>query len=245
MRSITKLLKGLCIISVLLISYPQNVCITTAKTVDNLSETISVVERKVNKSSPYYRESISFPVIKGGKNKIKIRKINDLLYNDILLNALKDEKIAKKEFGDENKVKPTFAYEVNSKFSVAKNDDKILSLYNDFYEYLGGAHGNTIRTSYTIDKNNENLITLKDLFVPQYNYSELINKEIAKKLDENPENYFYNGSNYKGIDKSVGFYIKDNTLIIYYPLYEIAPYVAGIPEFEIPLDLFGKNYIYT
>ena len=32
--------------------------------------------------------------------------------------------------------------------------------------------------------------------------------------------------------------------MIYYQLYDIAPYVFGIPEFKIPLKLFNENYVY-
>ena len=32
---------------------------------------------------------------------------------------------------------------------------------------------------------------------------------------------------------------------MYYQQYEIAPYASGIPQFKIPLSLFGENYLYN
>ena len=46
---------------------------------------------------------------------------------------------------------------------------------------------------------------------------------------------------FMGIDKQQSFYIKDGHLVVYFGLYEIAPYVAGIQEFKLPLDSFGSN----
>lgn len=244
MKVVSNIIRGMCITLVLVISYPQNVCITSAKTVDKSKSNMTVVERKINKDLSYFKENISFPVVKGESKSKNIQQINQVLYKDILLKAMSNENAAKEMFDINNKIKPTFPYEVVSKFETTKDDENILSFYNDFYEYLGGAHGNTVRTSYSINKKKQSILTLNELFSENYNYEDVINKVIAQKLDENPNNYFYNSSNYKGIDNNAGFYIKDNVLVIYYELYEIAPYVAGIPEFEIPIELFGSNYIY-
>lgn len=102
----------------------------------------------------------------------------------------------------------------------------------------------TTRTSYTIDKKKEALLTLKELFSEGYNYSDIINKEIENQIKKNPENYFDSGNVFKGISENQSFYIRDGDLVIYYQLYDIAPYVFGIPEFKIPLKLFDKDFVY-
>ena len=38
---------------------------------------------------------------------------------------------------------------------------------------------------------------------------------------------------FKGIEDKQKFYIQDDNLVIYFDLYDIAPYVASIPEFPI------------
>ena len=154
------------------------------------------------------------------------------------------EKTSKEYFGGAGQEKPTFPYEIYSKYTISEDNNVLLSLYNDYYEYLGGAHGMTTRTSYTIDKEKESLITLKELFVQGYNYSDIINKKIKEEISKNPENYFDSGNVFKGISENQSFYIEGDNLVIYYQLYDIAPYVFGIPEFKIPLKLFDQNYVY-
>ena len=44
---------------------------------------------------------------------------------------------------------PFHAWEAHMEFFITYNDNCFLSMYTDRYEYTGGAHGNTIRTSET------------------------------------------------------------------------------------------------
>ena len=39
-----------------------------------------------------------------------------------------------------------------------------------------------------------------------------------------------------GIKDNQKFYLEDKRIVIYFDLYDIAPYAAGIPEFPIPID---------
>ena len=92
--------------------------------------------------------------------------------------------------GGQGQEKPTFPFEIYSRYTISKDNNVLISLYNDYYEYLGGAHGMTTRTSYTIDKEKENLITLKELFVQGYHYSDIINKNIKEDISKNPDELF-------------------------------------------------------
>lgn len=227
--------------SILYVTYPQQLYINL-----NLQKEskLEFKEKSVVKNFDYLKEDIKIPQLVDGKNENKIKLINTKISNDILPKVEEAEKISKEYFDGVEKQIPTFPYEVYSRYTISEDNDLIISLYNDYYEYLGGAHGVTTRTSYTIDKKKEELITLKNLFIEGYNYIDIINKEIKTQISANPENYFDSGSSFKGIDENQNFYISDDNLIIYYQLYDIAPYVFGIPEFKIPLKLFDKNYIY-
>ena len=68
-------------------------------------------------------------------------------------------------------------------------------------------------------------------------YSDIINKKIKEEISKNPENYFDSGNEFKGISENQSFYIEGDNLVIYYQLYDIAPYAFGIPEFKIPLNI--------
>lgn len=221
--------------------YPQELCISC----EIKSESkIMVGEKSINKNLNYLKEDIKIPQLLDGKDEKKISLINNEINSNIMPRIEDAEKTAKEYFGMVGQEKPSFPYEIYSRYILSTNDDKLLSLYNDYYEYLGGAHGMTIRTSYTIDKDKENLLNLKDLFTEGYNYRDIINKEIRAEINKNPQNYFDSGNVFKGISENQSFYIEDDNLVIYYQLYDIAPYVFGIPEFKIPLKVFDKNYIY-
>lgn len=227
--------------SMLYTTYPQNLCISYKIQIENK---FKLGEKSIIKNLGYLKEDIKIPQLVDGNDEKKINLINDMINNDILPKIEDAEKTSKEYFEGAGKNIPTFPYEIHSTYTVSENNEVLLSLYNDYYEYLGGAHGITTRTSYTIDKGKESLITIKELFVKGYNYSDVINKSIKEQIRKNPENYFDSGNLFKGIAENQSFYIEGDNLIIYYQLYDIAPYVFGIPEFKVPLKLFDKNYVY-
>lgn len=57
-----------------------------------------------------------------------------------------------------------------------------------------------------------------------------------------PDNYFPEVlTDWAGIKDDQAFYVEDGQLILYFALYDIAPYCNGIPEFKIPLAMFGDG----
>lgn len=241
MGILTNIIGIMAISSMLYTSYPQQLCISS--TVQGEIK-FKLGEKSITKNLPYLKEDIKIPQLMNGKDKTKIDLINNKISNDIIPKAEEAEKVSKEYFEGAGKVKPTFPYEIFSRYSTTKDSSSLVSLYNDYYEYLGGAHGMTTRTSYTIDKRREKLLTLKELFAEDYNYIDIINKEIKAEINKHPENYFDSGEIFKEISENQSFYIEGDNLVIYYQLYDLAPYVFGFPEFKIPLKLFENNFIY-
>jgi hypothetical protein len=227
--------------SMLYTTYPQQLFISSKIQSENK---LKLGEKSITKNLDYLKEDIKMPQLINGNDEKKINLINNVISKDILPKADEAEKTSKEYFGEPGKENPRFPYEIHSRYTTTEDNDLIFSLYNDYYEYLGGAHGLTTRTSYTIDKKKESLINLKELFVEGYNYVDIINREIKEQISKNPENYFDSGKIFKGISENQSFYISDDNLVIYYQLYDIAPYVFGIPEFKIPLKLFNENFVY-
>jgi hypothetical protein len=241
MTIISSITGAIIIGSMLYTAYPQQLCISSKIQSENK---FKLGEKSIIKNLDYLKEDIKIPQLVDGNDEKKINLINSVINKDILPKVEEAEKTSKEYFDGVGQEKPTFPYEIYSKYTIAEDNNLLLSLYNDYYEYLGGAHGITTRTSYTIDKDKESLITLKELFVQGYPYSDIINKKIKEEISKNPENYFDSGKEFKGISEKQSFYIEGDNLVIYYQLYDIAPYVFGIPEFKIPLKLFDQNYVY-
>ncbi|MNP60188.1 Anti-sigma-V factor RsiV [compost metagenome] len=86
-------------------------------------------------------------------------------------------------------------------------------------------------------------MTLKDLFKEGYNYKDIINKEIGNQIQKNKENYFTDKNGFKGISDNQAFTFNDKEITIYFQQYEIAPYVTGIPTFNIPKSLLKDGLI--
>lgn len=223
-------------------SYPQKLLINSGKLIES---NLQIGEKHINSNENFFRKDIKIFQLKDGKDKNKINIINNKIRDDIEPKVA-DAQISADEYSKSLGGKaPSFPYEVRSTYVITKKNNSMISLYNNYYEFLGGAHGNTIRTSYTIDVLEEKLLNIKDLFVEGYDYKGEINKEISKQIESNKENYFDEGKDFTGISDNQEFYIEGNDLVIYYQLYEIAPYVFGIPEFKIDLNIFGHNYKYN
>ena len=91
-------------------------------------------------------------------------------------------------------------------------------------------------------KNGE-FLNLSDLFKDEVNYKEVINNEIRKQIEDMAQKDKENAGVYQftTISDNQKFYIQDDNIVIFFDLYEIAPYAAGIPEFKI--NIKSLNHI--
>lgn len=141
---------------------------------------------------------------------------------------------------------PFNPYELLQTFEPTYCKKPIISLYYDLYEFTGGAHGNTVRQANTWDIRSGSQLSMSDLFEKDYDYKAVILQTIENEarrrqitgrvsyFDELSENLikFFDEQNY---------YLTEEGLAVFYPLYTIAPYVAGIQVFIVPYILFGSN----
>lgn len=134
---------------------------------------------------------------------------------------------------------PIHQFEAYVDFLVTYNQDCVLSLYFDQYEYTGGAHGLTIRESDTWDLAKSRRMELSDFFPNNDDYVnstiQLINSQIEQQIAEGNAMYF---DDYEQLVKKNfkinNFYLTKEGLVIYFQQYDIAPYAAGLPTFIIP-----------
>lgn len=137
---------------------------------------------------------------------------------------------------------PIRPYVLSSEYHVPYNKNNMLSIKNVFYEYTAGAHGYYYFRTYTLDFNSGKKLLLKDLFPKDYDYNSVITNEIINQISLHTELYFpeYIESATK-LPVTYNFFIEPGYLVVYYDLYEISPYASGIPEFKIPISIFGEN----
>lgn len=134
---------------------------------------------------------------------------------------------------------PIMVYEIVTDYTVTYNEDAVLSLYFDQYEFSGGAHGNTIRSSQNWDLISCVILPLY-YFYPNNPYFILeilksIIEQIRIEIQEGVNQYFddYCGLVVESFNPE-NYYLTEDSIAIYFQQYDIAPYSSGIPVFNIP-----------
>ncbi|MHC1683831.1 MAG: DUF3298 and DUF4163 domain-containing protein [Clostridiaceae bacterium] len=194
---------------------------------------IEVLNNIINEKDKYYSVELNIPAISGLGSKPKESEINSLLEkkqkkfkNEIVKMAIEDGKYAEK-----NNIELS-PYEAVTKYKVNYNSKNILSLTLYYYQFTGGAHGNTAVESINLNATTGENIQLKDIFKKGINYKKIINEKIVEEMKKKPDDFFQeNINNFSGIKNNQEFYFTDGGFVVYFQTYEIAPYAAGNPEF--------------
>lgn len=118
-----------------------------------------------------------------------------------------------------------------------------LVTFAQFYNaYSGGAH-NIYHTQYhTFDLASKRIITLNDILKPNAKA-----KILALLKAQNASNLQEYGTDLDELKLSENFYFGDYGLVFVYSLYEIAPFVVGMPELSVSYeelkDLVKEQYL--
>lgn len=203
------------------------------------SDGITVSEERVKEEKPYIRINLVIPKFTIPFNKALENTINSQLYKDITDFKKSTEAIALENNKDllEKGISIT-PYEAITKYTIHHTKD-ILSVVVNYYQYTGGAHGIYTLKPYNYDLKSGKRLALGDLFKAGYDYKTIINNEIKSAIAKEPEQYFVNEFN--SIRDDQEFYITDRGIIVYFQVYEIAPFAAGNPEFLIPFSLIKEG----
>jgi hypothetical protein len=137
---------------------------------------------------------------------------------------------------------PFRPFETVMKYEITCNEADILSLYYDIYEYTGGAHGVTKRFGDTWRASAGWFIELGDFFSRGVNYKRLLIdnavKIAARQMAEGTHQYF---DHYPKLIKKyfspTKFYVKPDSIVIFYDQYAIAPGFEGTPVFDYQTEI--------
>ena len=136
-----------------------------------MSNIIYVKENIIQKDM-YYKEqivmsyTIKYPQFLSDKCQKYLKRINlyyktkAMMYEKFNLMKLYQLAVEEYDYSVANDF-PVRKYEAFEDYNVTYNQDCTISLYFDKYEYTGGAHGNTIRSSDTWNLNNGKEIELR------------------------------------------------------------------------------------
>lgn len=227
-------------------------------TIANATKDIPVLGKIVNvvtlgrfeyEDDNFYAD-ISTPRIEGLLDEEFEAELNEKFKNhaDHLIVAFESEvKEMKEEFGED-----AGHMGIESDYVIKTNNDDFLSV--DIYTLSTAGSSNTTHSFYTIDKSNNSILKLEDLFKEDANWTEPISDYILKEMEnemKNNENTVYWTENsrtdliseddiFKEIEEDQNFYInEDNQLVISFDKYEVGPGSQGSPEFIIPSEVIS------
>lgn len=102
--------------------------------------------------------------------------------------------------------------------------------YSGYKPYM--AHPMHLRASVTADAETGKIYSLQDLFVDD-GYIQVLSAAVAAGLKERDAEPF---EPFDGIAPDHrDFYLTPTSLVVYFQVYELLPYVFGFPEFKVPL----------
>ncbi|MDR1630454.1 MAG: DUF3298 and DUF4163 domain-containing protein [Oscillospiraceae bacterium] len=214
-------------------------------------QSVSVETKEIQREFFYdgvqmVRASVEYPVFSSRRFAPAVQKMN-AYYLAMAARALKyaatsmrHSAIADYKYRKANGY-PFNSYELDLNTVITYNHNCAVSLYNDQYEFTGGAHGNVIRTSETWNLRSGKIISLPELFPGDPRYAEQIKREIKRQIAAQMQTG--EGAYFENYDELVEqtfneeqFFLSNGALVIYFQQYDIAPYSSGLPEFQIPLN---------
>lgn len=184
------------------------------------------------------------PIYQNSLNKInlyyknKAYKLQNICFKKKFMDAIEEYNYSV------SKGYPVRQFQILMTYKITYNQYCSLSLYYEQYDYMGGAHGMTYRYSDNWDIESADKIKLEDLFSPGVNYEDYI-KEIINNQIYLKQKYDGNYTYFEDTENKVADSLNTNSfnltanpygIMVYFQLYDIAPYSMGIPEFYIPYN---------
>jgi hypothetical protein len=150
----------------------------------------------------------------------------------IELRINRDIHAALEKLMNENSLHDPYLHEMLGYYELKNNQRGILSLSMINYAYTGGAHGMTYIRSLTFNVSSGKQYTLRELFKPGTDYVQRLSDIVQQQIKA--RNIQLLGE-FESIRHDQDYYIADKSLVIYFQLYEITPYVAGFQYFPISI----------
>lgn len=216
----------------------------------NLNNLFYIEEKQILKDEEFFKSFMKYPflnidkeiVIKEDYDSSFLEDINESIYSyindfekEIYLMASSYEKDYEK-YKKENPNVIKYKFESFSDYNVTYNQDNYLSIPIFTYSFTGGAHGISYLKSFNYDLLNKKEIKINDLFKEDVDYKTVIKNFIKKEMVKNPNSYFLDSE--ININENQEFYLDKDGVVIYFQVYDIAPYYMGIVEFKMKFDEF-------
>ncbi|KGP74423.1 WG repeat-containing protein [Pontibacillus yanchengensis] len=166
---------------------------------------------------------VYYPIVRGMEDVVAQREVND---------KLKDYSQVKPIPSDQQL---EYSYYGNFEIEFFQKELLVLELNGSQY-YFGAAHPMPTKIYTNINLVDGEFFELKDLFKPGSSYVEVLSQIVADQIAEDENNFYTFPDAYQGIKPDQPCYVNKESLFVYFPPYDIAPYAAGFVTFEIPFS---------
>ncbi|MEW9122458.1 MAG: WG repeat-containing protein [Thermotaleaceae bacterium] len=127
---------------------------------------------------------------------------------------------------------------VDRDFEIKELGEVVTIVENGYFFPIGAAHGTPWFSGHHMNIRTGKFYSMEDLFISDSNYMKrlesIVKKQIEMQQDDEDAMYF------EGAEPTISagqyFLLTEKGMKIYYQVYEIAPYAAGTPSFEIPYE---------
>ncbi|HAL63516.1 MAG TPA: hypothetical protein DCO93_03610 [Clostridiales bacterium] len=169
--------------------------------------------------------NVKIPQIKGLASHDLEDSVNDE-FNTVTTELLNKFSESAKQTGEQS----LFDMETTEHF----NKNGLLSMVTDYEYFARKSHKSRVRIAKNIDTSACIELSLSDLFDGD-SYIDALNKLLSDAVSKNPEKYSDIWAKPK-ISQNQGFYIDGDSLVIFYPPYELSYYERGFVEIPIALE---------
>lgn len=143
-----------------------------------------------------------------------------------------------RDFEEFNQADFPLTYQRDVRLHIAFHNEKYVTLENENYEYMGGAHGNYSTLYYVFSMESGKQVPLAELYPDTVKLNRLAQqlfykqKNIDTTIAINDQGYWFEKNKFS-LNSNFGL-LKDTLVFIFNP-YEITGYAEGLTEIKIPL----------
>lgn len=189
---------------------------------DKLENQYDILTENFVENSDKLEIDIKYPIVQNMADIDVQKKVNESINETV--------DVYKKLYYPDDEFKQT----INVNYDLMRKTEDTLSIRFFISLYTeGAAHPNNLIDGVTFDLNTGNNLALDDLFKEDVNYKEKLNKILNDKVNALGYELF---EPYKGIEEEQGFYLTNNSLVIYYQEYVYTPHAIGPLLLEVSLD---------
>ncbi|NLY70698.1 MAG: DUF3298 and DUF4163 domain-containing protein, partial [Clostridiales bacterium] len=196
---------------------------------DGSSSKLKIKTEEITKSEDFLEIDMKIPSLSGFPGAEELNNAID----EKVRASIKEVEDAAAELERMNR--EGFKASLNANYQYFHNGD-IVSLWIYMDNYTGGAHGMYWLDSYTFNVATGELYSFKDLFKEDSNGFDQIVAKIMKEVEDDDIYFDTAKDTVASYEGNFNFLINGDELVVYFPLYDIAPYVAGIRSFTFELE---------